>query len=67
MTTRHIPALKLGPTKKLIALGVVITLAYSAICVGFLWDAGSRDHEQARAVAATWTHRWNSKMGLEGD
>lgn len=52
MAARHIPALQVGPTKRLIALGVAITLAYSAICMGFLWDAGRRDHEQARVVAA---------------
>ena len=40
------------PTKRLIALGIAITAAYSAICLNFLWDSARRDYEHA-LVAAT--------------
>jgi diguanylate cyclase (GGDEF)-like protein len=62
MAASHFPKLKLTPTKRLIALGVGITVAYSAICAGFLWDSGRRDHEHALVAATNLTASIQSEI-----
>src|SRR5258708_22664054 len=43
---------KSTPTKRLMALGLAVTLSFSAICGGVLWTMGERDFEHNRAAAA---------------
>src|SRR5664279_5036066 len=62
MSATHIPKLKFTPTKRLIALGVGITVAYSAICAGFLWDSARRDHERALVAATNLTESIQSEI-----
>jgi len=47
-----IPRPKSAPTKRLLALGLAVTLSFSAICSGVLWTMGERDFEHSRAAAA---------------
>src|SRR5260370_33067032 len=47
-----IPKPKSAPTKRLLALGLGVTLGFSAICGGVLWTMGQRDFEHNRAAAA---------------
>jgi diguanylate cyclase (GGDEF)-like protein len=47
-----VPTPKGTPTKRLLALGLAITLSFSAICGGVLWTMGERDYEHNRAAAA---------------
>src|SRR5258708_38432811 len=47
-----IPKPKSAPTKRLLALGLAVTLGFSAICGGVLWTMGERDYEHNRAAAA---------------
>jgi len=62
VSTAHIPKLKYVPTKRLIALGVGITVAYSAICAGFLWDTARRDYENALVSATNLTKSIQSEI-----
>jgi diguanylate cyclase (GGDEF)-like protein len=50
--SRGIPRPTAAPTKRLLALGLAITLGFSAICGGVLWTMGERDFEHNRAAAA---------------
>src|SRR5258708_1402418 len=43
---------KSTPTKRLMALGLAVTLSFSAICGGVLWTMGERDFEHNRMAAA---------------
>ena len=43
---------KTTPTKRLLALGLMITLSFSAICGWVLWQAGDRDYLHSRDAAA---------------
>ena len=47
-----IPRPKSAPTKRLLALGLAVTLSFSALCGGVLWTMGERDFEHSRAAAA---------------
>src|SRR6185295_3847487 len=47
-----IPRAKSAPTKRLLALGLAVTLSFSALCGGVLWTMGERDFEHSRAAAA---------------
>jgi diguanylate cyclase (GGDEF)-like protein len=47
-----VPTPKGTPTKRLLALGLAITLSFSSICGGVLWTMGERDYEHNRAAAA---------------
>src|SRR5260370_23659256 len=47
-----VPTPKGTPTKRLLSLGLAITLSFSAICGGVLWPMGERDFEHNRAAAA---------------
>src|SRR5260370_28710132 len=47
-----VPTPKGTPTKRLMALGLAVTLSFSAICGGVLWTMGERDFEHNRAAAA---------------
>ncbi|WMT71952.1 diguanylate cyclase [Bradyrhizobium sp. Ash2021] len=47
-----IPKPKSAPTKRLLALGLAVTLGFSAICGGVLWTMGERDFEHNRTAAA---------------
>jgi diguanylate cyclase (GGDEF)-like protein len=47
-----IPKPKAAPTKRLLALGLAVTLSFSAICGYVLWTTGERDFEHNRAAAA---------------
>jgi diguanylate cyclase (GGDEF)-like protein len=47
-----IPRAKSAPTKRLLALGLAVTLSFSAICGGVLWTMGERDFEHYRTAAA---------------
>ena len=42
---------KTAPTKRLLALGLTVTLSFSAICGWVLWHAGDRDYLHSRAAA----------------
>jgi diguanylate cyclase (GGDEF)-like protein len=46
------PTPKETPTKRLLALGLAVTLSFSAICGGVLRTMGERDFEHNRAAAA---------------
>ena len=52
MSTNHLPALKLSYTKRLIALGLTVTIGFFAVLGTVLWDSRERDREQARQAAA---------------
>lgn len=52
MSSNHLPACKRTFTKRLIGLGLSVTLGFSAICGSVLWDSRNRDREQARHSAA---------------
>ena len=43
---------KTAPTTRLLALGLTLTLSFSAICGWVLWHAGDRDYLHSRAAAA---------------
>ena len=51
MTTKHIPQRALAPMKRLIAVGLVVTIGFIGICMTVLWNSGARDKEQARKSA----------------
>ncbi|MDI1264145.1 MAG: sensor domain-containing diguanylate cyclase [bacterium] len=42
---------KTAPTKRLLLLGLTITLSFSAICGWILWQAGDRDYLHSREAA----------------
>jgi len=46
-----IPRPTAAPTKRLLALGLAVTLSFSSICGGVLWTMGERDFEHNRAAA----------------
>lgn len=46
------PRQNAAPTKRLLALGLAVTLSFSAICGGVLWTMGERDFEHNRTAAA---------------
>ena len=50
--TESITKQKTAPTKRLLALGLTVTLSFSAICGWVLWHAGDRDYLHSRAAAA---------------
>ena len=50
MTTR-IGKQKTAPTKRLLMLGLAVTLSFSAICGWVLWQAGGRDYLHSREAA----------------
>jgi diguanylate cyclase (GGDEF)-like protein len=52
LSTNHLPALKLSYTKRLIALGLTVTIGFFAVLGTVLWDSRERDREQARQAAA---------------
>lgn len=47
-----IPRQRGAPIKRLLALGLAVTLGFSAICGGVLWTMHERDYEHNRAAAA---------------
>jgi diguanylate cyclase (GGDEF)-like protein len=47
-----IPKPKSAPTKRLLALGLAVTLSFTAICGGVLWTMGERDFEHNQTAAA---------------
>lgn len=49
---RGIPKPKSAPTKRLLALGLAVTLGISALCGGVLRTMGARDFEHSRTAAA---------------
>ena len=49
--TERITKQKTAPTKRLLALGLTVTLSFSAICGWVLWHAGDRDYLHSRAAA----------------
>ena len=49
--TERITKQKIAPTKRLLALGLTVTLSFSAICGWVLWHAGDRDYLHSRAAA----------------
>jgi len=50
--SRGIPKPKSAPTKRLLALGLAVTLGFSALCGVVLRTMGERDFEHSRAAAA---------------
>lgn len=52
MSSIYLPVVKRSYTKRLIALGLIITLGFSAICGSILWDSRKRDREEAQHSAA---------------
>jgi len=52
LMSERIARQKTAPTKRLLALGLTITLSFSAICGWVLWHAGDRDYLHSRAAAA---------------
>jgi len=51
LTTLQGPKQSAAPMKRLIALGLVITLGFSTVCAIVLWESRNRDLEQARKSA----------------
>lgn len=51
MTTR-VAGQKIAPTKRLLMLGLAVTLSFSAICGWVLWQTGGRDYLHSREAAA---------------
>ena len=49
---KHLPAHKRSYVKRLIALGLTVTIGFSAIFAIVLWDSRDRDREQAGQAAA---------------
>ena len=49
--TRKIAGQKSAPTKRLLMLGLAVTLSFSTICGWVLWQAGDRDYLNSRAAA----------------
>jgi diguanylate cyclase (GGDEF)-like protein len=47
-----IPRAKSAPTKRLLALGLAVTLSFTALCGGVLRTMGERDFEHSRTAAA---------------
>jgi diguanylate cyclase (GGDEF)-like protein len=52
LSSKHLPAHKHSYAKRLIALGLTITIGFSAIFVMVLWESRARDREQGRQAAA---------------
>jgi hypothetical protein len=52
LPSNYLPVCKRTYAKRLIALGLSITLGFSAICGSVLWGSRNRDREQARQSAA---------------
>ena len=52
MLSRHLPAPKHSYAKRLIALGLTVTVGFSAIFAIVLWESRASDREQARQAAA---------------
>lgn len=50
--SRHLPAPKHSYAKRLIALGLTVTVGFSAIFAIVLWESRASDREQARQAAA---------------
>ena len=50
--TKRIGKQKAAPTKRLLMLGLAVTLSFSAICGWVLWQAGGRDYLHSRDAAA---------------
>lgn len=48
MTENHVPGLSIAPMKRLIGLGLAVTLGFSIVCALVLWESRNRDREQAR-------------------
>ncbi|HEY0299893.1 MAG TPA: hypothetical protein VGC36_01060, partial [Rhizomicrobium sp.] len=51
MTKLSSPVRANAPIKRLIALGLTITLGFSSICALVLWESRNRDRDQARLSA----------------
>src|SRR5439155_884380 len=51
LMTERITRQKVAPTKRLLALGLTVTLSFAAICGWVLWHAGDRDYLHSRAAA----------------
>lgn len=58
----HIPARKRTYAKRLIGLGLLLTLGFSAICGSVLWGNRDREYEQARRSAANLTATISSEI-----
>lgn len=52
IVTERIARQKTAPTKRLLMLGLAITLSFSAICGWVLWQAGDRDYLHSREAGA---------------
>lgn len=50
--SRDIPKPKSAPTKRLLALGLAVTLSFCGLCGGVLRTMGERDFEHSRTAAA---------------
>ena len=53
---------KTAPTKRLLVLGLTITLSFSAICGRVLWTTGDKDYLNSRAAAANLTSSLASEI-----
>ena len=58
----HIPERKRTYAKRLIGLGLLVTLGFSVICGYVLWDNRDREREQARRSAANLTTTISSEI-----
>ena len=52
LPSKHLPARKNSYGKRLIALGLTVTVGFSAVFGTVLWEIRNRDREQARQAAA---------------
>ena len=58
----HIPERKRSYSKRLIAVGLAVTVGFLAICGSVLWDNRDRDREEARRAAANLTATIGSEI-----
>ena len=52
MTPNHLPTRKHSPAKRLVALGLMVTIGFLGIIGIVLWESRDRDREQARQAAS---------------
>jgi diguanylate cyclase (GGDEF)-like protein len=62
LPSNYLPVCKRTYAKRLITLGLTITLGFSAISVSVLWESRDRDREHARQSAANLTATISSEI-----
>ena len=62
LPTNHLPARKQNYAKRLVSLGLVVTIGFSAIFAAVLWESRNRDREQARQAASNVVATMSSEI-----